>query len=344
MENTPYALKRLGKNKAIRYKGKEYITVNRICNEGTDGYSELQWELKGAGPDPAYLACTGIKDAETWVVTRQIVLRSVEFSDDGRTWRYFDKSLFGKKPPKLIRRNSQEFVFDAEHTCIADDDDGDPVKKVTWDYYTKTKSKNLAFEIWKEANADYPEAYLGDVVYPADIEPCDTVPLRRAESNKKGLYACLWVAGIGLFLFIMGFPGDGCLTAMCPLLALSLLGALYFPVSFLLCAAVWVPMAILTMFHPSFAAVLAAALLFAAILPLTARRRMPFNPSGDLSFLSWAGVLPVTWCYSFYLYFRFAPAPHDGKQLFTTLFLPAVITVSTLIVQKVLEKLWPVNA
>ena len=159
----------------VRWNSADWeVTSRTSC--GDAGYSELQWELTPDSGPARYLVMSRGTGGEAWVCTVQTGIGGVECETLPDSWRPLREKDSLEKAPVKLRFSGVDFAFDGGTSGEAEDDDGNTVTKLTWDYYDQTRARNLAIEIWKEDDADYFEAYDGLVVSPSAFE---TLPPRR---------------------------------------------------------------------------------------------------------------------------------------------------------------------
>ena len=171
----------------LLYKGQEWLVAERTSSGGV-GYSELQWTLHGKGQDSGtyYLMRTKeLGGPDAWVLTKQARLNSFFYERRPGDWDCFKELSLPKEPPQAVKYQDAYFNFEGESSCDAVDDEGDTVTKVTWDYYSADRRRNLAVEIWKEPDRDYPEAYDGAVVQPSEFTVLD----KTAKVKRRRIYS-----------------------------------------------------------------------------------------------------------------------------------------------------------
>lgn len=192
----------------VRWDSKDWQVTDRDTFRESADYSETQWELEPETGATHYLVRSrenkpgGVE--EVWVCTRQTGVGTVQYQVKPGVWRSFrEKDSLAEAPP-VVKSGSIEFALDGKSEARAEDDDGNTVDKLTWDYYDPDRQKNLAIEIWKEPDADYYEAYDGRVVRPSDFAPLP--PRAATRRGRKGedtvsflivaCFACMFVVPI----------------------------------------------------------------------------------------------------------------------------------------------------
>lgn len=192
----------------VRWNSRDWEVTDRDVYKESADYGEVQWELSPDGGGERYLVLSREnKDGrteETWVCTEQTSVSGVEYPAGAGEWRAFREQDSLDGPPASVRLGGTDFTLDGETKGTAEDDDGNNVVKLTWDYYDRTRRRNLAMEIWKEPDADYYEAYDGLVVRPAEF---NFLPPRPRRGAKIGELAGHLVAIAFAGLFIVPIAG-----------------------------------------------------------------------------------------------------------------------------------------
>ena len=333
------ALEDLQKGDCVRYQQTDWFVAGHdLCKESED-YQETQWTLTAKNRKTSYLIRseekkdTGLESV--WVLTQQIPLDDVQYQTSSDNWKSLSEGNFISSPPQAVRLGQATMNFDGETSGLAKDDEGQMVTKVTWDYYDDRKVKNIAIEIWKEPDRDYPEAYEGTVVRPSEFEVL-SAEARRAVIHKvkpmaKETQGIFWaVGGVGLLLFITGLPFDYFLAGIIPALAIIVLVQVSSVYWGLAAGVTWLMLGALAVISNfmgvSFWGVAAAALAVSVLAPrLVALSRPDFAEEGS-GMIFFSNLLPPLWIYSFFVYFKFAPGPHELYQLAATCILPVAVT------------------
>ncbi|MDP2866145.1 MAG: hypothetical protein Q8O90_07875, partial [Elusimicrobiota bacterium] len=128
-------------------------------------------------------------------------------------WRSFKGKDSMAAAPQTVRFDGLDFSLDGQTEGRAEDDEGNTVDKLTWDYYDPARTRNLAIEVWKEPDADYYEAYDGRVVRPSDFT---SIPpqARRRRSSSPGEVGPAGYAAAAAFACLFFVPlAGGILTA-----------------------------------------------------------------------------------------------------------------------------------
>lgn len=322
----------------VNYLGVPWrVTEKSVCRESAS-YSEVQWTLESDSNGEAYLLKTEEKKTEggtvVWVFTRGTGLGGVSYEKTTGEWRAFKELDMPSAPPKTVKFVSDYFSFDGETSGEAVDDEGDTVTKVTWDYYSADRRRNLAIEIWKEPDRDYPEAYDGKVVEPSAFTVQEAKFQVSGGARRSGwtplpeeLTKKMFVASmVGFVALTGGLPLDCLLFLGVPAGILAVMIALRPPPwLYLSSACVWAGVGALVRYKgfglsfwylTAFCAVLSLVLprlIAAAFSGLTAARHYR---------VALYGVLPALWVYSFLEYFRYAPGPRAFYQVFAACLLP----------------------
>lgn len=337
----------------IRFRNVKWAVTDKDEYVESADYRETQWTLLTAGKRTAYLIQsdenTDHGPERIWIFSRPVPLESVRYKNENGDWMLFEECGRLYKPPQVAALGETIFTLQGETSGQAEDDDGNMVTKLTWDYYDESGARNLAIEVWKEEDGDYPEAYDGESISPDEVEILDAkevAQIRRvAASDWQGLG--LTIAGaviVVLFLWGAGIPLDVCLAGAVPITAVFrilkrnavVVGAvavimtlLFGVVMFLMggVASFWV-IAILSM-------VLGVALRYS--VSLVGLDAAALGGPHDLL----GCFLPALWMVSFYMYFVYAPGPRDGAQLGAAVLVPVVITAGIYLVNYLLGRIWP---
>ncbi|MBI4351231.1 MAG: DUF4178 domain-containing protein [Elusimicrobia bacterium] len=193
----------------VRWDSRDWEVTDRDNYRESSDYLETQWELQtGSGP-AHYLVLSREKKAagteEVWVCTRRTAIGGVQLPAKSGGWRGFKGKDSMEAAPEKVRFDGLEFSLDGRTEGRAEDDEGDTVDKLTWDYYDPTRSRNLAIEVWKEPDADYYEAYDGRVLRPSDVTPLPPRPgraRRRAVPGEAGPAGYAVAAAFGCLFFV----------------------------------------------------------------------------------------------------------------------------------------------
>ncbi len=329
---------------SFTFEDDTWVVTEYGLSPNDSGYDERQWTVqdKRSGETAYLLLCeeTG-NTTEKWVFTRQIVLGSVFISDDSPDQGRSLKEKMPGKPPQKMTYNMRDFFFKESYTTQAEDDDGNRVPKETWDYFDASELNNLAIEIWKEPDADYPEAFLGAII------PSSMFVYAGAKRviAKKAL-GSLWIVPVSMFfLLCSGVPGDWLLALMLPIEAL-IWTLLLSPVCLLAVLAVTgVICALLFTVLFNTPAVFIGPIMVGLV---TAFVRFGASMQEDIALniplVSGAAAFVPIVVFSFTIYFKFSPGPHSAGQLGATILLPVMIGAITALVNWGLGKLWPNTA
>lgn len=201
----------------VRWDSRDWEVTDRDTYRESSDYFETQWELQPLSGPTHYLVRSQEKKPdgveEVWVCTKQTAIGGVQVEAKSGGWR----SLKGKDSmaaaPAKVKFDGLEFSLDGQSEGRAEDDEGNTVDKLTWDYYDPGRARNLAIEVWKEPDADYYEAYDGRVVRPSDLTPIAPRVSSRRQGASVGEAAGYAVAAAFACLFIVPLAG-GVLTAL----------------------------------------------------------------------------------------------------------------------------------
>lgn len=344
----------------VRYMGVEWAVSDKsVCRESAD-YCETEWTLHADEQGEAYLLKSEEKKEqgleEIWVFTRDAVLSAVLLEKAPGEWRSFEELDMPSEPPKTVKFYEESFAFEGVTSGRAVDDEGDTVTKVTWDYYSGDRTRNLAIEIWKEPDRDYPEAYDGKIVDPSAFEILDKkADVSRWSASGGGLSGLFSgkelelgdlprASGMMLmFAFMLvssGVPMDYMFAFCVPLLVIGVMVTAKLPLwLYLSSLCVWAGMAALTWytgFKLSFWLITA----FCAALSLLPPRLFAPRSSdaGRYGRVALYGVFPALWIYSFLEYFLYAPGPRGAHHFVAACILPAAAAGFCALLNAILEK------
>lgn len=316
----------------VRFRDEEWTVKRKDLYVVSDRYEETQWTLGGRGTETRYLVLAREKQTsgweDFWVWTKEIPLTQVESGISRGVWQPLG-SLLPDAPPQGLRYQGIEYGLHARNKGKARDDEGNLVPKITWDYYDKTQKRNLAIEIWREPDGDYPEAYDGEEVDPFSLEVSKSPSLRCVPPNTAVMKsAAIILFASALFLFPTGVPLDCILAGVVPLFLLACLIAFYVPfawwTAFVVGGACAAAVTVVDTTSCWLIGVICLA-LSAILAPLVVGRRP--NAAGEkLTFVAWGAVLPVLWVYSFTIYFSYAPGPREGHHLLATCLVPLALS------------------
>ena len=327
------SLDQIKRGNAVRYGQEDWVVTDKSSYKVSAEYQETQWTLASRSRKVLYLLradeTKGGVTRSTWVLTRQIKLEEIQYDTGQGELKTLREDGFVDVPPKTMTYQKVSFAFDGENSGKAKDDDGRMVNKITWDYYDPSRKRNLAIEIWKESDRDYPEAYDGLVVEPAEFEvhPYHVANrLARAHFQWKDLSK----TGSGyLFLLLllpcMGVPFDCCVAASVPVALILFFHArrsrLWIIISALVWAAIFAAILLLGT-QATYWGITALAVIAAAAIPRFFVLRLPIAQEEDNAMIAFTGLLPALWVYSFWMYFKYAPGPHDFGQICAAAVLP----------------------
>ena len=331
METLNKSPEKLKKGDAINYNGIDWTITDRSIYKGSKDYQEVQWTLYNQNVGERYLVRSeenkGGSYEYIWVFTKPFNIEVVEYESPSGTWALFKEDEFVDTPPSRIKYDNIIFIFEGETSGKAKDDDGLMVKKLTWDYYDSSGKRNLAIEVWKEQDRDYPEAYDGIVIEPVNIRILQS---KEAQSMRRSLMSWQkeigWSSGIVLFLFMSGVPLDVGVAFAVPIVSIYMVVTRYATVR--LCIAsilVWLAIAVLVFFTHFSAPYWLMAGYGIVLIMVVSRLTALTDIEGDgsnYSLISFSGLLPALWIYSFIMYFKFAPGPHSAGQFLITCILP----------------------
>ena len=122
----------------VRYKSVEWNVVEKDVCKQSEAYVEVQWTLRNSASVEAYLLRTEEKtpggNKVIWVFTHQTSLQGVTYEIIPGVWRAFEELSIPASPPSSVKFASDYLTFDGETSGLAEDDEGETVAKVTWEY------------------------------------------------------------------------------------------------------------------------------------------------------------------------------------------------------------------
>lgn len=346
----PYKLEKLETGQVITIQDRTWRVAEKEVYQESARETDIQWTLNDTDTeDEFYLILsqskTGAEKAcREVILTTAIDVDCLHYADTNGSMVAFSETMSLPGAPKSVQWDKVALKLDDETSDKAVDDDGNRVTRLTWDYYDPFWRKNVAIEVWKEDDADYYEAYAGDIILESSISlTTETSPLvARRRSGKRAtktvplnlnlLTTLAWgipAAFFGTMLIssFTGIPVDDILFIMVP--------AGFFTIvhrrskSEALWVGLWtfiMVLAIIPLMHyrMPLGAYLAAFLAGGYFLPRFFGRFLP-EPRAILQLNggSWAAFLAL-WFASFVHYFKFAPAPHAWEEFVITLAIPLI--------------------
>jgi len=197
----------------VRWDSRNWEVTDLDTFRESADYIETQWELEPQSGDTHYLVRSRENKAggteEIWVCTKETAIGGIQRPMPDGKWTNFREKDLVAAPPERVRLGDAEFSYDGQSEARAEDDDGETVDKLTWDYYDQSRKRNVAIEIWKESDADYYEAYDGRVVRPSDFTPIPAPAGARRSYGSKEDAASYAIAIAFAAFFIMPVVGGG---------------------------------------------------------------------------------------------------------------------------------------
>ncbi len=332
----------LQKGDWVRWDSRNWEVTDRDLYRESDDYSEVQWELTPDSGPEHYLVRSRENKAgsveEIWICTRQTKISRVEYLDSDGQWERFRATDSVSPVPSRARYDGLELTLDGETQGTAEDDEGDTVTKLTWDYYDAGRRRNIAIEVWKEPDADYYEAYDGRVVSPSDFThiPRPAGAGRRVRIGSGSLFHFA-IAGLIAYAFLI--TTVGAIMNLCNTGA-EYITAVLLPVLFLVYSVI--KGAHRGLLFASVAGGVAAALLLIKFRGLGASyweyaiygmlagaaaaegagKLFTDVVARDKSFAAASAALSCLFIVGFTHYVKFAPRPHCSGGLFAACVLP----------------------
>ncbi|HNW45601.1 MAG TPA: ATP synthase subunit I [Elusimicrobiales bacterium] len=320
----------------LNYNGGVWRVMEKsVCRESA-AYVEVQWTLESNSGGEAYLLRSEEKKEDgtevLWVFTRQTQLHKVSFEAAPGSLKPFAELDMPSAPPAHVNFANDKFSFQDETSGEAEDDEGDTVTKITWNYYSSDHKRNLAIEIWKEPDRDYPEAYDGLVVPPSAFEiRAETFTVSRGGARGGGMSGdasntAFMVGIIGFFALLAGLAVDSLFFLGLPFAVVMLMVVQRPPLwLWLSSAGVWAGVAVLAAgkgMGLSFWYLTGVCAALSVVLPRLIAASFSGVTAARYYRVALYGVLPALWVYSFLEYFLYAPGPRAFYQFFAACLLP----------------------
>ncbi len=346
------------KGKYITFRGTRWRVKREDAYPVSSSFKETQWTVSTHGGNTAFLLRTEenleSEVKEYWIWTKQVPLNSVDFLVEWKEWTPFTETGFPKAPPPRVRYKGTEYRFKGKNVGLMHNSDGDTATKVTWDYLNESGKRNLAVEIWKDDGRDYPEAYDGEIIDPAELQldlprsnhtVSESKPLRglyRVEPAFKLKHVAALIGMPSFFFFVIGAGLDNVLYLAVPALLVVMLARSYTPLAWGICAATGMACAIPTFLInlTSFWIICAVCAFLSALIPTLILRKFEIPDDETPTFTAWGGVLPVVWLYSFRMYFHYAPKPFEVYELMMASVLPLIISSLSFGLILLTERMW----
>lgn len=324
-------LEKLAKGETVHFRNKDWSVTCKDTYTESDAYRETQWTLEDEDGNERYLVrseeVTAAETVIAWVFTSFVELYAIEYEKAPDTWERLAESDFPSAPPQRIRIQGVVCDRGGETSGMAEDDDGNNVRKITWDYYDAAGRKNIAIEIWKEPDKDYPEAYDGDIVESSAFTIVTRKPPPRPEiflawNRSAGGYLVML-----LLLFFSGCPLDRFVAWTLPLFAVFGAFARRVPDWWLYIssAAIWIAAGTAFVIRAGLVTFWEAALygtLCTLVIPRIVSEIRGEGHTKDYALTAVSGFFPVVWAYSFIVYFQYAPRPHTVVHFAVCALLP----------------------
>ncbi|HEY7678285.1 MAG TPA: DUF4178 domain-containing protein, partial [Candidatus Methylomirabilis sp.] len=253
-----------------------------------------------------------------WFFTREIPEDAVAVEGGGLLTEWMERE-HDPKPPSVLAYHQNSYRYEETTEGTHEDDAGQRVPKVTWDYWDGGHTHNLAVERWPDGSF---ECYLGRYIDPDQItiRPPDAGAVPRPRLGANPFLGAVILVPCAYFLaFVIGRPLDEGLAFS---LVVAAAGGWMMAVRRAPAAGV-----------AALAAALAAAAVFWRFPPLTtgpglavlfgapaaigwvARGRVPSEGRLAVLYAAAFGVAGPLLAVGLYEYFRFAPGPHGPDQL-----------------------------
>ena len=304
---------------AILFDGEEWQVAGQSSYSNDEGYRVHEWSCEAGESAGSLLKEVDPKRGSArWFFTREIPDDAVAVEGGGALAEWMEREPDPKPPPALTyHQNAYRYEDTTEGTH--EDDAGQRVRKVTWDYWDGGHAHNLAVERWPDGSFD---CYLGRYIEPGQVT------IRAAESGagarpRRGanpfLRAAILLPCAYFLAFVVGRPLDeglafsllvaavgGWMAAArrAPAAAMAALGAAPFA------AAIFLRFPPLTT-GPGLAVLFGAP----AVIGWIARGRASSAGKVVVLYAAAFGVAAPLLAVGLFEYFGFAPGPHTPDQL-----------------------------
>ncbi|MCX5785743.1 MAG: hypothetical protein NTX59_08630 [Elusimicrobia bacterium] len=338
----------------VRWGGSDWEVTDRNVYTKSSAYDEVHWKLEPDMGQERYLVMSkedkGSSVEEICVCTRATGIGGVEYRTQSGQWQAFRETDSLKEAPATIRFKNLEFALEGETSGEDEDDDGNTVVTLTWDYYDTPRSINFAIEIWKEEDADYFDAYYGNVTKPSDFELLPHRAPSLAKKIKEGgqviilfLFSCVFflplLAGIltafdigGEYVFVSAIPVLLILIAGTLTVSIELLGAAL--ISAVIAAALLIKFRGLGASYWEYS--LYGAIAGPALVSLLGKL-FPGAGRWDKPLAAANATMLSLWIISFAHYITSAPRPHDPGELIVACALPLAPAALVLVLYRIKE-------
>ncbi len=303
--------------------GQEWKVTEQSSYRSEEGYRVQEWCCE-SGDTTAYLLKE--KDAEQkatrWFFTREIDADAVAVAGDDPLAEWL-QSKSGAKPPETLTYQENPYRYADTTEGTHQDESGERVRKVTWDYWDAGHARNLAVERWPDGSFD---CYLGAYVEPGGvtIRPAPPQPGFNARLRANPfLGAAVYLPISYLVPFFMGWPFDASLAVALPVAAtagwiFTLPTATVAGLASLVAAAVCA--AAFWYFPPLTSGIgLGALVATPAAIAWLAKNSGHAGPGLAVHYAAAFAVGAPLLGMGFYYYFNLAPGPHALDQLLLAL-------------------------
>jgi hypothetical protein len=340
-------LEELNAEQGIKIEGIEWLVSKKQVYQDNENEVDIQWTL-GRKNEIRYLILSQSKPGKSFcreiLLTQGISIGYVSYKTEGGLWEVFRETGSLKTAPREVKTGNIVYYLDDETSDEAVDDDGNTVTRLTWDYYNMEKAQrdivkscvHLAIEVWKEPDADYYEAYLGNLIRENAWEIIDkpSVIAYGRETENIWLIAPLFVVSSSFLINIfLKVPFDITFVSICAFAILSC----YFIYNtdliwfFLLLVPIIIPLLICKVSSLVYLIVYVAASYIVCNLW---RSGSETKDAKQRIKASCHFTLFALWVASFINYCEYAPSPHSFSQFATAAMVPIIYTAVTFLVLK----------
>ncbi len=302
----------------ILFDGQEWQVAGQSSYWTEEGYRVHEWSCEAGEAAGSLLKEADPKQGGVrWFFTREVPAEAVAVEGSGPLAGWMEREADAKPPPALTyHQNTYRYEETTQGTH--EDDAGQRVRKVTWDYWDGGHAHNLAVERWPDGTFD---CYLGRYIEPGQvtIHPAAAKGMRPVLQRNPFLAAALFLPCAYFLAFIAGRPFDEGLAFALPVAVLAgwwlavgrapAAGAAALLLAPVAGAVFW-------RFPPlTSGAGLLALLLAPAAIGWLARRRGYADRRLAVVYMAAFGVGAPLLVVGFTAYFWLAPGPHTADQL-----------------------------
>lgn len=354
-----HSLEQLGSSGSLLIDNIKWDVIDREVYQDNSVEKDIQWTIESDNKDDThYLILSQSKEGQAKLrevlITHSIEIGDVNYQTKDDKWTTPHWAAFKEKdslatPPEIIRYGQEVFELDDSTSDRAVDDDGNKVERLTWDYYNKSRSKNLTIEVWKEEDADYYEAYIADLIDERYIKFLDeevnpeksthksisiwkSIKSKITRKNLRNLLILIPIVFFAIpfwFSTVIGCPLDIIISFYVPLIMvfgfLIICEGDYLPLlKAMPMALAIIPLMIIK--TPSYYYVFAFFACGYVLNKIFYGSNINIK-EGKKIIASTTATFISFWLASFFHYFKYAPAMHTAEEFLITLAIPIIGTV-----------------